>query len=323
LKKIVIIGGGPAGATAATILSKYFQTILIQDKIWDKPCGGGIKAKIFKELNLPSYLIKHKISHLYIHYKNKNIKIDLKGENLFIVKRKEFDDFLRKNAQKNGAQLIYAKLKDIQGNSIILSNNKKIEFDILIAADGVNSKVRKILKLPPIPKILTYYGITNINVNTCHFYFDKKIAGDYYAWVFPHENKAHIGCVNSNNFKKFQEILNTNIKPKGYYIPTWQENIKTQINNIYFVGDAAGQVMPLSFEGIYYAMQSAKILANTIINNKNYKQEWEKKFLKEFKFMKNLENLMKYNLTREILIYLQQFKFFQNISVNLWLGKYL
>ena len=58
-------------------------------------------------------------------------------------------------------------------------------------------------------------------------------------------------------------------------------NIIIQKENVYFVGDAAGQVMPLSFEGIYYAIKSAKILANSIKNNLNYEKEWNKHYLKK------------------------------------------
>jgi len=47
--KILIIGGGPAGSVAAINLAKHFDVTLIQDKKWDKPCGGGVKRKILKK----------------------------------------------------------------------------------------------------------------------------------------------------------------------------------------------------------------------------------------------------------------------------------
>ncbi len=324
MKKILIIGGGPAGATAARFLAKDFDVTLIQDRIWDKPCGGGIKSKIFHQFDIPTDTIKHILKSVIIEYKNKKTKIDLKDKNLAIVLRSEFDKTLRNLAEDNEAKLIYGKFKGFKDKKAVINiNNEKIlfDYDILIAADGVNSTVRKSLNLAPVPKIITHYArVENYPVKTCEFFFDKKLGGDYYAWAFPHKNKTHIGSV-GNTFKNLCEYLNIDVKPKGYFIPTWEENITIQKDNIYFVGDAAGQVMPLSFEGLYYAIHSAKILANAIKNNLDYKGEWDKRFLKEFKLMKKLENTMKKPFLRDLMIRVQSIKKIQNISVNMWLGK--
>lgn len=324
--RVLVVGGGPAGSTAARFLAKKFDVTLIQDKKdFDKPCGGGVKTKIFNQFNLDTNLIKHKLSHVYMVYKNKKIKIPLKGENLSIVLRKEFDKHLRELAQKEGVKLYYGKLKDIQNNTAIIKIDNlifKFKFDILIAADGVNSTTRKILNLPLVPSTITHYATVNNKIDTCYFYFDKKVAGNFYAWTFPHNNQTHIGTVTKEEFQNLVKTLNLKInKIQGYKIPLWQEDIIYQKENIFFVGDAAGQVMPLSFEGIYYAMHSAKILADSIIKNLDYKEEWNERFLKEFRFLKKMQYFMANNLLRDLIINLQQIPFIKNSSVNLWLGK--
>ena len=315
--KIVVIGGGPAGSTVSRYLANKFDVTLIQDKKWCKPCGGGTKTKIFKDFDLDKKLLKGTFSSFDMIYKKTNINLDILGDNLGIVFRDEFDEYLRKKAQQNGVKIIYDKLIDIQNNIAILKNNK-IEFDILIAADGVNSIIRKILNIKEIPKVLTHYTTINKKTKKPIFYFDKIYGGNFYAWEFPHKNKTHIGS-DAKTFENFKKHLNINTKNKGYYIPSWQENITIQKENIYFVGDSAAQVMPLTFEGIHYVMESAKILANSIINNLDYQTEWNKRFLKEFRFMKKLEVYMNNNILRDLIMFAFRFKFIQKIVVKLWL----
>ena len=75
--------------------------------------------------------------------------------------------------------------------------------------------------------------------------------------------------------------------------------------------------MPLSFEGIYYAIKSAEILANSIKNNLSYEKEWKKCYLKKFKFMKIMEKINKTPL-RSVMVKSHKFNFMKNFTVSLW-----
>ena len=92
-------------------------------------------------------------------------------------------------------------------------------------------------------------------------------------------------------------------KIRGYKIPVWQNPLFYD-KRIFYVGDAAGQVLPFTYEGIYYAMKSAKILSEVIIedaDHDSYEKRWNILYLKKFSILKRLEKLF---LNHDFMIYL-------------------
>jgi flavin-dependent dehydrogenase len=54
----VIVGGGPAGATAATDLAKAGRTVLLLDRAGRiKPCGGAIPPRLLSDFSIPHHLM--------------------------------------------------------------------------------------------------------------------------------------------------------------------------------------------------------------------------------------------------------------------------
>ena len=54
----VVIGGGPAGATAAQTLAKKGKQVLLLDKRGRvKPCGGAIPPRLIKDFEIPDELL--------------------------------------------------------------------------------------------------------------------------------------------------------------------------------------------------------------------------------------------------------------------------
>lgn len=307
----LIIGGGPSGSTLARKLAKNnISNILIEkNDNYDKPCGGGIKSIVFEEFDIPKSIESKLITKFDLFSPNKKVSVNLTKTPISIVLRKDFDKLNRDLAKKEGSELLFGRFlkferKDgfIYSHIKINNETKIIKSKYLVGADGVTSTVRKQLSAPNQEKILTIYAnIPKKDIDKCEFYFGEEFAPNEYAWVFPHGDKLSVGSVFKEGvdtetlFKNFKDKVapNDDTKVKGFYIPTWNDGSLLYEDNVFLLGDAAGQVLPFSYEGIYYVMQSASVLADAIIEDKpeNYEINWNKKYRKRFKFFKTMQKI--------------------------------
>ncbi len=328
---VLIIGGGPAGSIVGKYLSiAGIENIIVEKNLnFKKPCGGGIRETAFKIFDIPDSLVKVKINDFTLVSPDGNrININLpKDHRIFIVDRKEFDSFLREEAKNSGTKIIQGKfLNFTKDKKRIFSKIKldntviTIESNYLVIASGVNFYKKS--------KILTLFTYNpSLKIKNLQFFYGKKFSKNFYGWIFNHGDKIQIGTVgNKTHISNIcdEAGIETNEKIKGYFIPLWKKNKLSYDNKIFFVGDAAGQVLPFTFEGIYFAMSSAKILADCIINNspESYQLEWERKFLNYFNFMKLLEIIfLKNNFAIKKLVNAQRNLNIQKRAIDYWTGK--
>jgi geranylgeranyl reductase len=103
---VVVVGGGPAGATAAETLAKKGKTVLLLDRRGRiKPCGGAIPPRLIKDFAIPDeLLVARSTSARMISPAGK--KVDIQIENGFVgmVDRSQFDEWLRNRAVQHGLQ---------------------------------------------------------------------------------------------------------------------------------------------------------------------------------------------------------------------------
>ena len=110
--RVAVVGGGPAGASAADALAQQgVETFLIERKMDNcKPCGGAIPLCMIDEFDLPKDIVDRQVRKMtMISPTNKEVQIGqtLKDdEYIGMVRREVLDDFLRQRAKKNGATLI-------------------------------------------------------------------------------------------------------------------------------------------------------------------------------------------------------------------------
>ena len=86
---VVVIGGGPAGATAAHELALKGRSVLLLDRAGRiKPCGGAIPPRLIKDYAIPdSLLVARATSARMVSPKTANVDIPIEGGFVGMVDR--------------------------------------------------------------------------------------------------------------------------------------------------------------------------------------------------------------------------------------------
>ncbi len=319
-KRIVIIGGGLAGLTAAIHLSKIGLKILLIEKNEypkHKVCGEYISNEILPYLNWLSVDISElnptQISKLdFSTADGKMIHCDLPLGG-FGVSRYALDQFLYKKAIQSGCEIIQDSVDDIvyenDGHTISTLNNGIFTSEIVIGAFGKRSTIDQKLKREFIQK-KSYWLAVKAHYSS---EFPNDTVGLHnfeggYCGVSKVENDAINICylASYDSFKKYKntEEYQNYIVSKNPHLKLIFDSSKmifetpltiSQVsfskkklleNHILMVGDSAGLIHPLCGNGMAMAIHSAKIVSELICdfyaNKIKTRDELEKKYVNKW-----------------------------------------
>ena len=320
---IAIVGAGPAGAMLACKLASNGKQVHLYDHRapWEKPCGGMLSAGTVAanpELKRYPYPVGRCRSMVHISPANDRLCLPAETPN-HVVSRMELNRYLLELALKSGAQFIQKKVLNVyqdRANWTLELDNGRQKADIIVAADGVNSIIRKITvgKFPRAHLSLTCgYVLKKLPRDQ---YITKFLDIDGYIWVYSRADHASagigatLGSVSGKDlFKKLDYFLQENysgfktLEKYAALIPTVSdENYFEQPccgDNWMLIGDAAGHVDPLVGEGIFYAFESAKAAAQAISSGDigSYDSLWKSRYGDRLKqraaFKHRLSNLVR------------------------------
>jgi digeranylgeranylglycerophospholipid reductase len=280
---IAIIGAGPVGCYAASLLADKFRVVVFEEhKNVGLPiqCTGIVTQEIFNFIPKKNNFMINQVSGVRIFApNNKFIKLKLDKPDI-IVDRQKFDSYFYNLARKKGVEFFFShKFMSIQGNSILVKNLasgriKKFKFSYLVGADGPLSPVAKSIGLFAGRKFFT--GIQAVvkknNSNVIDFYPFKGGFG----WAVPEDkNTLRIGVASISNPKEqFEKLLGKYngkvIAKQGGLVPIFKPSASFSKENIFLIGDAAGFVKATTGGGLVPGLRSAEIVAHTINNNVSY-----------------------------------------------------
>jgi flavin-dependent dehydrogenase len=159
-KPVLVVGGGPAGATAARFLAQQGVPVRLLDRAAfprNKPCGGGISMRVLprfpyleKELQR---IVTHAVSRLYLEGPGgESTVIESDRPAALMIRRVEFDALLVSLAEAAGAQVI-GGAEVVQAReepdriALTTRDGRRFDAPTVIAADGVHSVVARRLGL--------------------------------------------------------------------------------------------------------------------------------------------------------------------------------
>ena len=288
---VIVAGAGPAGAMAAMRLAAAGVDVLLLDKARfprDKPCGGGLTPKAFRQLDFDiGDLVRQRSHRLYLKGPHlAPIPITVPNDAaVWMVNRQEFDARLVQVARERGAII-----RDGEGVTRIETGDlARVETDrgayrarVVVGADGAESIVARQVGLrADRHRRYTAFAL-EAEARVARDVLDGAALVDYrmprgYGWIFPKGEVYNIGVgsgdprvIHDLRAHLDQFIAERNlpivgpVRVMGHRIPVWSHSEPLHRANVILAGDAAGLADALWGEGISYALMSGQIAALTI-----------------------------------------------------------
>ena len=299
---VVVVGGGPAGATAANLLAQQGYSVMLMDRAGRiKPCGGAIPPRLIKDFAIPDDLLVARARSARMVSPKQN-QVDIPIENGFVgmVNRDDFDEWLRQRAASSGANRrigTFDRLsRDPDGVSVVHYTARKnlkrgegvptsVRARAVIGADGARSEVaRQAVEGADRTKyVCAYHELVRAPAvkpegyddSRCDVYYQGKLSPDFYGWVFPHGDTMSIGTGSADKgfslrgaveqLRRATGLEETEtLRREGAPIPMKPLPRWDNGRDVVLAGDAAGVVAPASGEGIYYAMVGGQLAAEAV-----------------------------------------------------------
>jgi geranylgeranyl reductase family protein len=288
--RIAIVGAGPAGTWAATLLARcgHAVTLIDSQAPWEKPCGGGVTTKALSNFAIfDSELPRKYIDRITIYFSDQRSVTVPTEQPLAVLSRHELGKYLVAEAEKAGVNIVKSRVTKVEPASrgfTVSTRDSFLQSDFLIGADGATSMVRRTLGTALTPEDLCVtvgYFIRADGPPQMKVYFVPDFEG--YIWSFPRPNHISYGLITRSipGWTGRSKTLLSNFivadlgadlleQAEFYSAPVpclgpqaWKRN-QIAGDRWALVGDAAGLADPITGEGIYFALKSAEILAQTI-----------------------------------------------------------
>jgi len=286
----IVVGAGPAGSATAIRLARGGAKVLLADRARfprDKPCGGGLTGRAVRELPVDVSPVVEDVVRTFefrLRYRKRFERRSV-APLVLMTQRRRLDAFLVEQAAAAGAD--FRDGVTVEGltmgpdGAALAVGGRQVHGRVLVGADGVNGGVARSAGLGG--GIL--YGIAlEGNGPLRHEQRERAtvevgVVPGGYGWVFPKDGHANYGVGGwAAEGPRLREHLRrlcfahgvdmsglTDLH--GRRLPIRRTNAARR-GPVLLVGDAAGLVDPLSGDGIYEALVSARLATAAILEDR-------------------------------------------------------
>jgi len=293
--RVIVIGGGPAGAACAgRLIQKGIDCLILDKAVFPrtKVCAGWITPEVFNNLDIsPSKYPLSLTTFPSLRINLGRVPLIRKGTQ-YAIRRFEFDDWLLK---RSGSEVIRHEVKDIQKTKLGFQIDDQFTSEFIVGAGGTHCPLYHRFFKEEYPRLGSAIAAMEEEYKyewkdpTCQlWFFWNGLPG--YAWYVPKKD-GYVNIGIGGNARKIKEsggaihdywdqfvsfltirgfIQEREFQPKGYLYYLRGHGSVSKYGNLYLVGDAAGLSTLDMGEGIGPAIQSGLLAARSIIQGTEY-----------------------------------------------------
>ena len=336
---VAVIGGGPTGSHVAHRLSGMGYGVLVveQNERLGEPvcCTGIVSQECVSSFDFDNGVILRRANSARLFSPSGKL-IDLYREKtqVCIVDRAALNMAMARRAQGEGAEYVLNSTVrgiEVGGRGVkfeAVRQGERLDFGAraVVIANGFGSRLVEEAGLGRVGDFVigAQAEVETMVIDEVEVYFGKEIAPAFYAWLVPTSpSRALVGLLSRRNPEFYLEkfiasllaqgkIVAAEAKPCYRPIPL-KPLARTSGKRLLVIGDAAGQVKPLTCGGVYYGLLCADIAANSLhralksddLSAKSlagYERGWKRKLGRELKIgyyaRKSFESLSDKQLDR-------------------------
>src|SRR5438874_5009208 len=285
---VAIVGGGPAGSSCAGFCAASgLRTIVVEREEFprEKVCGDCLNPQcwpIIRRLQLKDRVraLPHGVLDRveFVSLRGRKLCAELpRGGNAEIaVKRSLFDGLLLKRARELGAEVhdgatVTTLEKNGRGWKLATSKGNEIRATVLVAADGRNSTVARLMNL--LPRVAKERIALQAHIPLPRQFGNRIVLewlpGGYSGQAPANDRELNLCLVGRpGSVGAFQDWAKKQFglpadQPWRSITPLTRTALAPAHDNLLLVGDAARVVEPFTGEGMFYAMGSGELAAAT------------------------------------------------------------
>ena len=283
---VTVVGGGPAGTFSARLLAASGRDVtLIEDHhVSGVPthCAGVVSGEVIENMGVKPDILGAISSAEVILPDGGTIFTHKRSPYAYVIDRAGFDVKMAEMAEAAGVTMRYGiryKAHHVSENDVTIETNSgSITSDLLVGADGQSSLVAASLGNNA---ARSYIRGSQVDIayrmedqECMKLWLGHEVAPGFFAWMLPLGDRTRVGLGVGLEYGTPIQYLNNLLKKTGL---DECERLATYVGKIpiggrrvsyadrtLLIGDAAGQVKPVSGGGLYPISKVAPILNDTV-----------------------------------------------------------